>query len=78
MDEKILTELRELKSLSLLAAKNILGVSDLALLLGLSEKTIRNNIERYPHYKDAQGRVWFKRDEIEQSLCLIKCYHNGN
>ncbi len=72
MDVELENRLDRLEALTLLAAKNVLTVADLALLLGKSEKTIRNRIDSYPHYKNGKS-VYFKRDEVEDSLLKVKC-----
>ena len=72
MDAELKHRLDRIESLSLLAAKNVLNVNDVALLLGRSPKTIRNNINEIPHYRNGSG-IWFKREEIEAWQCQVKC-----
>ena len=72
METELNMRLERLEKLTLLAAKNVLNVEDVALLMGRSPKTIRNIIGEIPHYKNGRG-VWFKRDEVEQYLCQVKC-----
>ena len=64
--------LKRIEQYALLAAKNVLTVADLALLLGKSEKTIRNQIDSLPHYKNGKT-VYFLRSEVEQTLLKVKC-----
>ncbi len=64
--------LKRIEQYTLLAAKNVLTVADLALLLGKSEKTIRNQIDSLPHYKNGKT-VYFLRSEVEQTLLKVKC-----
>lgn len=71
MDIELEKRLDRIEKMALLAAKNILTVDDLALLLGRAPKTIRNNIDEYPHYKSGKS-VYFKRSEIEAHLCQVK------
>jgi chromosome segregation and condensation protein ScpB len=71
-ESDIISRLDRIEKMSLLAAKNVLSVDDLALLLGKSAKTIRNQIDEIPHYKNGRG-VWFKRSEIEAWQCQVKC-----
>lgn len=71
-ESDIIARLDRIEKMSLLAAKNVLSVDDLALLLGKSAKTIRNQIDEIPHYKNGRG-VWFKRSEIEDWQCQVKC-----
>ena len=71
MDADITRRLDRIERLTLLAAKNVLTVEDLALLIGRSPKTIRNQIDDYPHYKNGKS-VYFRKDEIESYLCQVK------
>ncbi len=71
MEAEIRDRLDRIERLTLLAAKNVLTVDDLALLIGSSPKTIRNQIDDYPHYKNGKS-VYFRKDEIESYLCQVK------
>ncbi len=71
MDIELEKRLDRIEKMTLLAAKNILTVDDLALLLGRSPKTIRNTIDDFPHYKSGKN-VYFKRAEVEAHLCRVK------
>lgn len=71
MEAEIRKQLDRIERLTLLAAKNVLTVEDLALLIGRSPKTIRNQIDNYPHYKNGKS-VYFRKDEIESYLCQVK------
>lgn len=70
MDAELTARLDRIEKLTLLAAKNVLTVDDVTLLMGRSPKTIRNIISEIPHYKNGRG-VWFKREEVEQYLCRV-------
>lgn len=70
----IKTELVEIKKLTLLGAKNVLNVNDVALLLGKSRKTIYNMLDELPHYRNAHG-IYFKKNEIEAWQCQVP--HNA-
>jgi len=63
-NELILHELMQIKKLTVLRAKNVLDVKEVALLLGKAPKTIYNQMSSIPHYTDG-NKVLFKRDEIE-------------
>ena len=67
MEEQILNELREIKALSLLAAKNVLIIEEAAKLTGLSKSCMYKKIcaKEIPYYKK-EKRVYFKRQEIEE------------
>ena len=64
--------LDRIERMTLLAAKNVFTVEDLALYLGKSAKTIRNQADRIPHYYNELGQLTFKREEIEQWQCAVK------
>lgn len=72
MDADLDKRLKCLERLSLLAAKNVLSVKDAALLMGRSEKTVRNRLDEIPHYYGPMG-VTFKREELETWMCKVKC-----
>lgn len=72
MDIELKERLDRIERLALLGAKSVLTVKDVALLLGKSEKTVRNNVSKMPHYRNGHG-IWFKRDEIEAWQCQVKC-----
>ena len=65
--------LDRIERMTLLAAKDVFTVEDLALYIGKSEKTIRNSVDNIPHYKNALGQLTFKRDEINAWQCSVKC-----
>ena len=71
MEADIRKQLDRIERLTLLAAKNVLTVEDLALLIGRSPKTIRNQVDQHPHYKNGKS-VYFRKDEIESYLCQVK------
>lgn len=60
------------EEIALILSKNILNVHEAAVLMGRSEKTIRNRISEIPHYYGPFG-VFFKRTELESWLCQVKC-----
>lgn len=72
MDAELDARLSRIEQLSLLAAKQVLSVKEAAILLGRSEKTIRNRLDEIPHYYGGTGLV-FRRDELEQWQCKVKC-----
>lgn len=65
-EEMILVRLERLEQLTLLAAKNVLNIDDVADLTGLSKARIYTLCSKreIPHYK--QGKAYFKRDEVER------------
>jgi excisionase family DNA binding protein len=68
MEEKILQEIEELKSLTLLAAKSVLTIDDVALLTGISKSTLYKMTckKQLPHYKPNSKLLFFDRKEIEE------------
>lgn len=72
MDAELDMRLQKIEQLALLAAKNVLSVKEAAIILGRSEKTIRNKLDEIPHYVGGTGVV-FKRDELEAYQCQVKC-----
>lgn len=72
MDAELEKRLQRIEEMTLLAAKNVLSVRDVALLTGRSEKTIRNRLDEIPHYRGGTGIV-FKRSEIESWMCQVEC-----
>lgn len=68
MENELTQRLDRIERLTLLAAKSVFSVKDLAFYLGLSPKTIYNRINSIPHYKGQAG-IHFKKDEIEAWLC---------
>lgn len=72
METELRDTLARIERNSLLAAKSVLNIEDLALLLGCSPKTIRNRLSEIPHYKNG-FRTWFRREEIEAWQCQVKC-----
>lgn len=67
MSEEIKRELDEIKKYTVLAAKNVLCLEDVAILTGLSKShlyklTCRREI---PHYKPNGKFVYFDRQEVE-------------
>lgn len=68
MEEKILHEIEELKSLTLLAAKSVLTIDDVSLLTGISKSTLYKMTCRklIPHYKPTGKLLFFERKEVEE------------
>ena len=72
MDPEIKKQLDRIERLTLLGAKTVLSVQDVAFLLGKSEKTVRNNISEIPHYRNGHG-IWFRREDVEAWQCQVRC-----
>lgn len=67
MEEKILQELAQIKAYSLLAAKNVLMLDDVALLTGMSKSHLYKLTceKKIPFYKPNGKTCYFDRLEIE-------------
>ena len=67
MEEKILLELDAIKRYTMLAAKNVLDLDDVALLTGLSKSHLYKLTctHQIPYYKPKGKLVYFDRGEIE-------------
>ena len=69
MDEKTISrELAEIKAFSLLAAKSVLTLDDVALLTGLSKSHLYKltSSKEIPHYRPNGKFIYFSKDEIEK------------
>lgn len=67
MEEQILSELNAIKRYSLLAAKNVLTLDDVALLTGLSKSYLYKLTctHQIPYYKPNSKLIYFGKAEIE-------------
>ena len=67
MEEKILEELNTIKCYTLLAAKNVLTLNDVALITGLSKSHLYKLTcsRQIPHYKQNGKQMYFDKAEIE-------------
>ena len=68
MEEKVLNELQEIKKLTVLGAKKVLTMSDVALLTGLSKSHLYKLCcaKKIPHWKSDGGKLtYFDKSEVE-------------
>ncbi|MDR1984046.1 MAG: helix-turn-helix domain-containing protein [Prevotellaceae bacterium] len=68
MEKEVLSELKEIKQLTLLTAKKALTMSDAALLTGLSKSHIYKLVcsKKVPYYKSQGGKLtYFDKSESE-------------
>ncbi len=72
-ESAVLIELKEIKSLSLLAAKNVLTIEEVALLTGLSVSCLykKTCAKQIPFYRSSK-RIYFNRQEIENWMMGVK------
>lgn len=71
MDAELAKRLDKIERMTLLAAKRVLTVRDVAYLMDKAPKTIYNMLDELPHYRNAHG-IYFKRDEIEAWQCQVQ------
>ena len=71
IDAELKKRLDEIRQLTLLAAKRVLTIKDVAILLDKSPKTVRNIVNELPHYRNGHG-IYFKREEIEAWQCQVQ------
>lgn len=74
----VMDRLESIERMTLLAAKNVLDLSDVALLTGYSKKYLRLLIARreIPHYRRG-NRLYFSRDEIDGWMLEQRIPTNG-
>jgi len=68
MEQNLLTELAEIKQLTLLGAKKVLTMSDTALLTGLSKSHLYKLCcsKKIPHWKSSGNKfTYFDKSEVE-------------
>lgn len=70
MTDEIKAKLEAIERNTLLAAKNVLTIDDVALLTGISKSSIYRMTcqNRIPYYRPMGGKVYFDRKEIEDWL----------
>ena len=69
MEEKILSELKELRNLTLLSAKQALTMSDASIITNLSKSHLYKLVcqKQIPHYKTAK-LIYFDKSELTSWL----------
>lgn len=67
MEEIIMKQLADIRSYSLLAAKNVLDIDDVVLLTGLSKSYVYKLTckKEIPYYKPNGKLIYFDRQEVE-------------
>lgn len=67
MEQEILERLQAIEANTLLAAKNVLDLSDVSALTGMSKSTLYRltSEKKIPHYKPTAKLLYFDRNEIE-------------
>ena len=67
MEEKILEQLSRIEKYSLLSAKNVLTLDDVAALTGLSKSHLYKLTcsHQIPYYKPNGKQIYFDRGEVE-------------
>ena len=67
MEQEILKRLQVIEYNTLLAAKKVLDLSDVAALTGMSKSTLYKltSEKKIPHYKPTAKLLYFDRNEVE-------------
>lgn len=67
MDEQILEKLNRIERYSLLAAKNVLCLEDVAILTGLSKSYLYKltSSNQIPYYRPNGKTIFFDRNDVE-------------
>jgi len=65
--DKLEAKLNQIEKHTLLSAKRVLTVEDVALLAGVSKRTIyrMTSANRIPYYCPSGKEIYFNRDEVE-------------
>jgi excisionase family DNA binding protein len=80
MEQKILSELQEIKNLTLLGAKKALTMTDASLLTGLSKSHLYKLVcgKKTPYYKSDGGKLtYFEKDELNRWLLQNRVKTSG-
>ena len=77
--DAITAQLNRIERNTLLGAKNVLTVDDVALLAGLGKRTVYRltSTHQIPFYKPNGKAIYFKRDEVESWLLQNRTSTNG-
>lgn len=69
--------LKRIERLVMVGIKNVLNVSECAVMLGISESRVRHLTasREIPHYKQGKS-VYFKRSEVEEWMTNCKIQSN--
>ena len=67
---KLKTSLDRIEKITLIGVKNVLTVDDVATIAGLSKAHIYRltSSQEITHYKPTGGKIYFKKEEIEEWL----------
>lgn len=67
MIQEIISRLERIESLSTLAAKNVLNIDDVAILMGMSKGYVYQltHDKKIPFYKPTGKQIYFDRSEVE-------------
>jgi excisionase family DNA binding protein len=68
MEKDIIERLDRIEKLSILAAKNVLNIDDVAILTGMSKGYVYQltHDKKIPFYKPTGKQIYFKRSEVEE------------
>ena len=70
MDAELDIRLKNIEKMSVLAAKRMLSVKDVALLTGFAEAYVRKLVQesKLPYYRPMGKMIFFDREEIDSFL----------
>lgn len=71
---KIMAKLDSIEKMILIGSKEVLNIEECALFTGLAKSTLYDMTSKrqIPHYKPRDGRLYFKKSEIESWLLKNK------
>lgn len=75
IDNLILSELREIRQLTIVGTKSVLTMDDVVILTGLSKSHVYKLVclKKIPYYKSSGGKfTYFRKSEIEDWLCAYR------
>lgn len=71
MESEIKQLLEEIRNYTAIANKDVLTLDEAALYMGISPRTLQNNIAEYPYCRSPHGKKFFRKKDLEDFLCTI-------
>lgn len=71
---EIMTKLDSIEKMIMIGSKGVLTIEECALFTGLAKSTLydKTSKRQIPHYKPRDGKIYFKKTEIENWLLQNK------
>lgn len=71
---EIMTKLDSIEKMILIGSKEVLTIEECALFTGLAKSTLydKTSKRQIPHYKPRDGKIYFKKSEVENWLLQNK------